>query len=437
MMMTISDHQIKRFTGNRRTACFVVNDLREVKLKMLNLAKRFNIFCLLDNQQYPDGDIECILALGEVKSLKSEDSNSLKKLETFCTSEKDWIFGHLSYDLKNEIENLRSENFDGVEFPDLYFFIPETVITVKSGFLNIESLTEDPNEVYKELSSVRLPDESKLPKQINFQSRFSKPEYIKTVQQLQQHIQRGDCYEITFCQEFFCDNSEIDPIHLYSNLTQISPNPFSAFYKNHDKYVLCASPERFLKKNKTKIISQPIKGTSKRVQVDKEQDEISKNKLLESAKERSENVMIVDLVRNDLSKICKENSVSVDELFGIYAFPQVHQMISTVSGELATNNIAEILRALFPMGSMTGAPKKRVMELIEIFERTKRGLFSGSIGYFDPEGNFDFNVVIRSLLYNHSKKYLSAHVGSAITFFSDAEQEYEECLLKLSAISSL
>ncbi|MBL7747847.1 MAG: chorismate-binding protein, partial [Chitinophagaceae bacterium] len=157
--------------------------------------------------------------------------------------------------------------------------------------------------------------------------------------------------------------------------------------------------------------------------------------LFHSAKDRSENVMVVDLVRNDLAKICTEGTVKVDELYGIYSFPQVHQMISTVSGELKQGiSFADIIKATFPMGSMTGAPKKRVMELIEQYEQTRRGIFSGAVGYIAPNGDFDFNVVIRSIMYNAATRYLSYQAGSGITFYSDPEMEWEECLMKAAAI---
>ena len=209
-------------------------------------------------------------------------------------------------------------------------------------------------------------------------------------------------------------------------------------YKLDDKFLVCASPERYLKKVGSKIFSQPIKGTSKRNVKDTDEDEKSKKDLIESEKETSENVMVVDLVRNDLSKVCVEGSVKVEELFGVYSFPQVHQMISTVSGTVSAQvKFTDILKATFPMGSMTGVPKKRVMGLIEQYEKTKRGLFSGSLGYINPEGDFDFNVVIRSILYNQSAKYVSIQAGSAITYYSDAEKEYDECLLKIEAMKKV
>jgi para-aminobenzoate synthetase component I len=272
----------------------------------------------------------------------------------------------------------------------------------------------------------------------DIKGKIQKEEYISIIRHLQKHILRGDCYEINFCQEFYSDKTIIDPVAVYKKLAAVSPNPFSALYRVNDKWLLCASPERFLKKQGIKILSQPIKGTSKRVTGDIQKDELSKDQLLHSAKDRSENVMVVDLVRNDLAKICKEGTVQVDELYGIYSFPQVHQMISTVSGELKKNSsFAEIVKATFPMGSMTGAPKKRVMELIEQYEKTKRGIFSGCLGYISPNGDFDLNVVIRSIMYNASSAYLSFQAGSGITFYSDPEKEWEECLLKAEAIKTV
>jgi para-aminobenzoate synthetase component 1 len=226
-------------------------------------------------------------------------------------------------------------------------------------------------------------------------------------------------------------------VNIFRNLGKLSPNPFSALYKVNNKWLICASPERFLKKEGSKIFSQPIKGTAKR-SAEKKKDEENRINLGSSQKERSENVMVVDLVRNDLSRVCKKGTVKVEELYGIYSFPQVHQMISTISGELKEGILfAEIIRACFPMGSMTGAPKKRVMELIEQYEKTKRGIFSGAVGYISPTGDFDFNVVIRSIMYNAPAHYLSFQAGSAITFYSDPAQEWEECLVKAEAIKKV
>ncbi len=269
---------------------------------------------------------------------------------------------------------------------------------------------------------------------VNFKKRFEKDTYISTVKKLQQHIQRGECYEINFCQEFYIEDIFIDPFHVYKRLNLFSPNPFSAFYRINDAYALCASPERFLKKTNDVVISQPMKGTAKRAG-DFSDDNKIKDKLLNSEKERAENIMIVDMVRNDLAKVCENGSVKVKEFLKIYSFPQVHQMISTIEGRLKKNaSFPEIIAATFPMASMTGAPKKSVMQLIEQYERTKRGLYSGTMGYIDPDLNFDFNVVIRSILYNKKNKYVSMQAGSAITSKSVPEEEYEECLVKLEGL---
>ena len=276
-----------------------------------------------------------------------------------------------------------------------------------------------------------------VPPMATVQSRFSKQEYLDTIEQLRRHILKGDCYEINLCQEFYCRQYQADPSVLYQSLSQRSPTPFAAYYKNSDKYLICASPERYLKKSGRRVFTQPIKGTLPR-DAHHANEESERRQLQMSAKDRSENIMVVDLVRNDLSRICEEGSVTVEELFGIYSFPRVHQMISTVSGYLPENtDWVDVIRSTFPMGSMTGAPKKRVLELIEQYERTRRGLYSGAVGYCTPERDFDFNVVIRSMLYQQASGYLSFQVGSAITWRSDAEQEFEECRVKASAMREL
>ncbi len=407
---------------------------------MLNWAKQFNIFCFLDNHQYSfsNPSFECLLAAGSIKTLKPTSANTFADLRRFVENEKDWMFGHLGYDLKNEIENLVSENFDGIQFPDAFFFIPEIILMLKNNCLEIGILKGQPGSVYKNIFSSKEAYQKADEKIPQIKSRFSKAEYLETVKQIQQHILRGDCYEINFCQEFYAENFEINPLDIYLKLSHISPNPFAAFYKLNEKYLLCSSPERYLKKQGDKILSQPIKGTAKRNLDDINEDENNRNRLSLSKKETSENVMVVDLVRNDLSKICFEGSVKVEELFGLYTFPHVHQMISTVSGTIDMNaSFSDILKATFPMGSMTGVPKKSVMLLIEKYERTKRGLFSGAIGYITPGGDFDFNVVIRSILYNANNKYVSMQAGSAITVYSDAEKEYEECLVKIEAMKKV
>jgi para-aminobenzoate synthetase component 1 len=234
--------------------------------------------------------------------------------------------------------------------------------------------------------------------------------------------------------EFFAENAAINPIEKFLKLNEISLPPFAVFFKNNSHFLLSASPERYLKKEGELIISQPIKGTAKRFSNPAE-DEKSRTQLALDPKERSENIMITDLVRNDLSHTAQKGSVTVTELCKIYSFLQVHQMISTVTSKLDGQYTAvDAIKTTFPMGSMTGAPKISVMKIIENLEETKRGLYSGAVGYFTPSGDFDFNVVIRSILYNQERKYVSFSVGSAITSQSIPEKEYEECLLKAKAM---
>jgi para-aminobenzoate synthetase component 1 len=404
---------------------------------MLSWANRFNICCFLDNHQYHSThqNIECLVAAGAV-TMFSPKENILEQLTAFSKEHNDWLFGHISYDLKNELAPLKSKHPDHICFPDIFFFQPETVLQLKDSVLFISSI-QDPATIYKELAESSLSMDHG-PWTMDIQPRIPKHQYIETLEKIRAHIQRGDCYELNYCQEFYAAGVKIDALQVYTQLTAISPNPFSCFYKLDDKYVLCASPERYLQKKGDHILSQPIKGTFKRNLGNAEADNALKLQLQQSEKDKSENVMVVDLVRNDLSKICKEGSVKVDELFGIYSFPQVHQMISTITGELKEGiDLSDILQASFPMGSMTGAPKRRVMELIEQYERTKRGIYSGAVGYISPEKDFDFNVVIRSILYNATNQYLSYLVGGGITFYSDPEKEYAECLLKAEAIKQV
>ena len=402
---------------------------------MLNWANRFSTFCFLDNQDYHSHpkSFECLLGAGVRRKLSASASTAFAALDAFAGEQKSWLFGHLGYDLKNGIETLTSKHTDNTGFPDLFFFEPEVVIRIDSKGMFIEA--DEPQKIYLEVDHTPVIASSPTVFSGEIHSRLSRENYIATIDKLREHIRRGDCYEINFCQEFFSDDCNINPPAVYNALSTISPNPFSGLYRVDDAWLICASPERFLKKEGHRLLSQPIKGTSPRFPGQDEKDSESRDALFNSSKDRSENVMIVDLVRNDLSRICEEASVKVDELFGIYSFPQVYQMISTVSGILKKGTgFPEIIKATFPMGSMTGAPKKRVMELIEKYEQSRRGIFSGAVGYITPGEDFDFNVVIRSIMYNSSTGYLSFQAGSGITWYSNAESEWEECLVKTAAI---
>ena len=404
---------------------------------MLNWANQFNIFCLLDNNHYyPDQSaFECIVAAGCKRSFVPGPGDTFEQLHQFHQQQPSYLFGHLGYDLKNETEGLHNSQPPIIDFGKAFFFEPEVLIRLKGNQLEIIAELADVEAIFNQLeaaSSEAIPSKQSS---VHPQALMSKAAYLAAVRALKQHIQRGDCYEVNFCQYFLATYSTVNPLYLFEQLTQLSPNPFNALYKLNNRYCICASPERYLQKNGSSLLSQPIKGTIQRNHSNSFEDEANKEQLLHNPKERSENVMVVDLVRNDLSRVCEEGSVYVEELFGIYSFPQVHQMISSIKGTLRSDlPFTDALKATFPMGSMTGAPKKRVMELIDTYETHARGLFSGAIGYITPTEDFDFNVVIRSIFYDESQQLISFAAGGGITFYSDPEKEYEESLLKAQAI---
>ena len=408
------------------------------KQQALLWANAFDTVCILDNNEALNAfglhDVNFAIAVGVQDEIYGNGANDWQKFKDFNDKyfESMPMFGYLSYDLKNQLEALGSNHPDGIGFAHMYFFVPQHVLLFDSHD-QLMVLSEDANGILSAIKKVRF-EPTPAPAKLSITQKVDKETYIHTVKQIQEHIVAGDVYELNYCVEFFAENVQLNPLAVYKRLTEISPTPFAAFFKLNQQYVMCASPERFLKKSTDKIYSQPIKGTARR-SMDVEEDEKIKATLLGSEKERAENLMIVDLVRNDLAKSSETGSVAVDELFGIYSFKQVHQMISTVSStiSLAVHPIDAIANA-FPMGSMTGAPKVRAMQLIEEFENTKRGLYSGAIGYLAPNGDFDFNVVIRSIQYNQKTGYLNFMVGSAITYDAIPEEEYEECLLKAKAM---
>jgi para-aminobenzoate synthetase component 1 len=409
------------------------------KQKLFNYATVFDNVAWLDshqtsqNQKEKYGTEDTLVALGKKTFIKCSAGGAFNSLGEYL-SEKKWAFGFLSYELKNEIESkLFSDNVDGLNFPDLYFFEPQAIVRIQGDEVEVSSDDQDLLHQLSDEESWEIDKESwnqRGNEQVEVKSRLTKEQYINRVKAIKQHIAKGDVYEMNFCHEFYAENASVNPFEIHQELTAYSPTPFSSFFKVDEKYIMCASPERFIKKKGGKVVSQPIKGTVKRGDDDKH-DEQLKHELLSSEKERSENIMIVDLVRNDLSQIAKDGSVQVDELCGVYTFAQVHQLISTISCQVDKGlSSSELIQKCFPMGSMTGAPKVKAMELIEEYEESKRGVYSGSIGYFSPDGDFDFNVVIRSILYNATNEYLSFSVGGAITHHSDPTQEYEETLLK-------
>ena len=408
------------------------------KKQLLIWSQQFREIAFMDSNDYPQeySNYDCILAVDALTSIKTDTHNAFEDLNQYQQITKDWIFGYLSYDLKNDVEELYSNKYDGLDFPDLFFYQPKKIFLLKGDQLEMHYLNmcdDEFEEDFAEIFESVIVEEQKE-KTLYIQQRVSKEAYLKKVSKMLDYIHHGDLYEANFCMEFYAENIGINPLEKFLKLNEISQPPFAVYFKNNNQFLLSASPERYLKKENENLISQPIKGTAKRFS-DPVKDEVSKNNLALDPKERAENIMITDLVRNDLSHTAQKGSVTVKELCGMYSFMQVHQMISTVTSKLDFQYTAiDAIKSTFPMGSMTGAPKIAAMKIIEELEETKRGLYSGAVGYFTPNGDFDFNVVIRSILYNQEKKYVSFSVGSAITSLSIPESEYEECLLKAKAM---
>ncbi|MBL4577939.1 MAG: anthranilate synthase component I family protein [Flavobacteriales bacterium] len=416
-----------------------------VKRKLLQWAQQYDQTCVLESNalssskprtdQY--GSVDCMVAVGAHSQLLGNGTNDLERLKSYVDSIHDWAFGYLSYDLKNQIEALSSNNADYLKFPDLHFFQPELIFELGERELICRYLKGSYTElqidkVFQEIMDVEVVDQAQPYVQV--EARLSRQQYMDAVEKLKGHIAYGDIYEVNFCQEYFAKNVDIETLLIYERLNEISKSPFANYYKNGSQFLMSASPERFMRKRGNTLISQPIKGTSKRGE-SVDLDALYKQELAKSKKERSENVMIVDIVRNDLARSAVKGTVTVEDLFGIYTFEQVHQMISTVKCNIREDvHPIDAIKDAFPMGSMTGAPKIRAMQLIEDYESTKRGLYSGAVGYITPEKDFDFNVVIRSILYNAETRYLSLMVGGAITDMAEPEEEYEECLVKAKAL---
>ncbi len=409
--------------------------------QLLVWAQSFQTFFWLDNNQYPQkyASYDKVLAVGVLSELELDYRDAFDQLDKYQREKKDYLFGYLSYDLKNDTEDLVSENYDGLAFPDLYFFQPKKLFFIREGFVELQYDTAFKNEMETDMQqvfSIELKDDQEIT-DLNIKQRISEREYYRKIDTIQTHIKRGDSYEINFCMEYFAEDSRINPLCVYNRLNAISKAPFAGFFKNNEHYLIAASPERFVRKEGSKLISQPIKGTLKRSDNPTEDKELI-TQLKNDPKERAENIMIVDLVRNDLSKTARKASVKVEELCEVYTFKQVHQLVSTVTSTVKKEvSPVQILKSLFPMGSMTGAPKISTMKIIEELEETKRGLYSGSVGYFTPTGDFDFNVVIRSILYNAQNKYISFSVGGAITINSNPVSEYQECQLKAAAMKKV
>jgi para-aminobenzoate synthetase component 1 len=429
----------------RKSVSFTINNLDEFKFKLIQKLKEHSLFCMLDSNpgccsekymQY--GEYDLLVAVEALNHICINEKGDVVQLKHFSDTVNDWLFGHFTYDVKNYTEKLATKNPCIIEFPNINFFQPRYVIAIKgnSGQILYIPDTNTENEALAFINSIHSlhVENNEFENVVSCKCIQTKNDYISSVNEIQKHIHRGNIYEVNYCIQFYAEQPNIEPFQLYNKLNSLSPAPYSAFYRLEDKYLVCSSPERFLRKSGSTVISQPIKGTVRRgisvIEDDKLADDLRNN-----SKERTENIMITDLVRNDLSRVAIPGSVHVEELCEVYAFKQVNQMVSTISAEVdKEKHWVDIVLSAFPMGSMTGAPKLNAMKLIDGFEQSGRGLYSGSVGYVTPDKNFDFNVVIRSILFNESKKYVSFHVGSAITANCEPDLEYDECLLKAKAL---
>lgn len=421
------------------TRSYHVDNIQFFTKQALQWASFFNSACCFHSQEHqkdPYSKFDVLIAAGVKEELiNHRSSTTFATLETFLKEHpNEWVPGFLSYDLKNEIEDLSTSKPNLQETPLSYFFIPKHFILIKDDRIEIKS--DDPAQLFKEISLTTLVV-SQLEFDGEIKTDMNKETYTAVFNELINHIHQGNIYEINLCLEFYAEEAKLDPLHAFWQLSMISPTPFSCYFKQRDQYIISASPERFLARRRDLLISQPIKGTAPRGKTSSE-DALLIRDLQLNKKEISENIMIVDLVRNDLTKSAAPATVEVKELMGVYSFKQVHQLISTIScRERDGLTLTQSIKNTFPAGSMTGAPKISAMRLIDDYELTRRGIYAGAVGYFAADGDYDFNVVIRSLSYNAKNKRLSFHVGSAITAEASASQEYQECLWKAQAILDL
>jgi para-aminobenzoate synthetase component I len=409
-----------------------IEKLQELKQKAAYWAYNYNNAIILDSNAcahaFGLNKYELIIAAEPLHHITPTQACFAALKDFYHIHQHQWMFGYFGYDLKNEIERLTSQHPDGIGFSLLHFWVPKYVVAITKNLEVVQGF-----DLIEQICNQNIETENE-PIECVFSPKVLQEEYVDTVEKIKEHIVQGDVYELNYCTEFYAHLPQLNTPYIYHKLTQKSPVPFGVYLRHNNNTLMGASPERFLCKRGEKLFSQPIKGTAKR-SANEQEDLNLKDELLASEKERAENLMIVDLVRNDLAKSSKTATVEVNELFGIYSFAQVHQMISTVSSVIKPEvHVVDAIKNAFPMGSMTGAPKIMAMQLIEEYEQTKRGLYSGAIGYFSPDGDFDFNVVIRSLQYNSSNGYLNFEVGSAITYDSNPQDEYDECLLKAKAM---
>ena len=402
---------------------------------LLEKAKNSEFACILLSNGFSDpyGEVDCLAGFGV-----EERFSDLSLVDLHSPVP---LMGYVSYDYKNFIEPILKSPAPRLgDFDDVCFVKPQEWVWVgRSGelqgtseLLDSIAIAEKSENPGSRLKFGKLVGGDLTP--VQWQAKTSQSQYLENIEAIKRHIVDGDFYEMNHCIAFAA-TSEIDPYQAFLALNAIAPAPFASFVKDGDRYLLCASPERFIGLKNGTLYSQPIKGTRKRSHDERDAERVSE--LRNSEKDRAENVMIVDLVRNDMSRVCDAGSVVVPELCEVYTFSHVHQLISTVEGRLKHGmGLKDILHATFPMGSMTGAPKIAVMQHTEGLENFSRGLYSGTVGYV-WKGSMDLNVVIRSLLYQSKTHELQYAVGGAITYDSVAEDEYQECLDKAETVLSI
>jgi para-aminobenzoate synthetase component 1 len=397
------------------------NGLESIKQRLCHFANTFGYCSLYDsNGTSPAlgiGKYEFIGGIGVKLEIPA-----LNILETL--DEKGaWKFGCFEYQEMDQRQPLKVHFYE----PVLVFFILKGTNQLQWVNNGIEPSVFE--QLLMDFDRFQFGEDKLAPLSVGFQPQTSKQEYLQKVEQIKDDIVKGKYYEMNYCIEFSASLEEMDLLPYFLQLNRNTAAPFAAYIRNPAFTLLCSSPERFLLKDGLNLVSQPIKGTNQRLGGEDNLRQVYT--LQHSEKERAENVMIVDLVRNDLARVCLDGSVKVNELCGVYSFRTVNHLISTVSGQLKDmSSFRDIMTSLFPMGSMTGEPKIEVMKHIDAYEHAPRGIYSGCLGYIDPRGDFDFNVVIRSLLFDSERSTISYKVGSAITYDSVAEDEYEECLLK-------
>lgn len=421
-----------------------VTDIHSIKEQLLQWADSFEQVVWLDSNAYPNNDnkYEGVLAVDADRIFQTDSKEGLNELKEYRKSNKDWLFGYLSFDAGRTINSTKENNraSDSLQFSKLSFFHPKKVFLLKEGSVEIHYSSDIESEIETDWKVIRELAVEEIPlvfPDLKINARLSKQEYFDKFQKIQAYIEQGEISEINFCQEFYASATLENPLAVYQHLNEISKPPFAAYLRMNDKYVLCASPERYLSNTNGKLKTQPIKGTAKRKE-NVEEDELARKALEEDRKEILENTITTEMIVEELQAIAKKGSVQITELCKTYTFKQVHQLISTIVCDLKPElHPVDAISGTYPMGSMTGIPKENSLAIIEELENFNRSLYSGSIGYFTPKDDFDFNVVIRSILYNAKNKYVSFSAGGAITALANPESEYKECLVKVKAMEEV